>query len=81
MQCRSRNKRKIDNFRNTRLEIRFLFYYGEDFYRRKDYVRAKKLYNQVIKKTKHIDWLRLKIKAYEQLTHITILKKHGDHPR
>ncbi|EKU98189.1 hypothetical protein Lepto7375DRAFT_7451 [Leptolyngbya sp. PCC 7375] len=76
MQCRSRSKGEIDNFRNTRLEIRFLFYYGEDFYRRKDYVRAKKLYNQVIKKTKYINWLRLKVKAYERLARIAILENH-----
>ncbi|MBT9316437.1 hypothetical protein IXB50_13475 [Leptothoe spongobia TAU-MAC 1115] len=64
----------IDEFRETRLKIRFLFYQGESFYRQEDYRIAKKLYSQVIKKAENIHWLRLKVKACERLAYIAILE-------
>jgi NB-ARC domain len=55
-----------------RLEIRYLLYWGESYYRRENYDRAKKLYRQVVKKSDAIQWLRMKIKAYERLAFIAI---------
>jgi hypothetical protein len=63
---------KNDFEKAERLEIRYLLYWGESYYRRGNHDRAKKLYLQVVKKADSIRWLRIKIRAYERLAHLAI---------
>jgi tetratricopeptide (TPR) repeat protein len=62
-----------------RLEIRYLLYWGESYYRRGNCDRARKLYLQVVKKSDAMRWLRMKIKAYERLAYLAIAEKDLRH--
>lgn len=55
-----------------RLELRYLLYYGERFYREGRYLRADRIYRQTIKKAENINWLRFQVKAYERRALIAI---------
>jgi nucleoside phosphorylase/tetratricopeptide (TPR) repeat protein len=69
---RKESKDEKTKFNENRLEIRYLLYWGEKYYRENDYRKAKQLYQQVIKKSEDIEWLRFKVKAYERLAYIAI---------
>jgi nucleoside phosphorylase len=55
-----------------RLELRYILYWGERYYREGDYLKAKQLYKQVAKKSEDINWLRFRAKANERLAFIAI---------
>jgi tetratricopeptide (TPR) repeat protein len=75
---RKQGRGKVAPFNENRLTIRYLLYWGEKYYRDKDYIKAKRLYQQVIKKSEDIQWLRFKVKAYERLAFISIKENRMD---
>jgi hypothetical protein len=72
MKLRKENKLNISKIQKQRLELRYLLYWGERYYRDGDYSKAIKLYAQVVKKSEAINWLRFKVKAFERLALISI---------
>jgi tetratricopeptide (TPR) repeat protein len=80
------HKKVVQDFRLTmsksqynRLELRFLLYFAERFYRNMDYGTAFKIYQQVVKKADAINWLRFKVKAFERMAYLYINdKQYGD---
>jgi hypothetical protein len=77
MELRRQDREAIDQisiFNRKRLDIRYLLYWGERYYRDKDYVKAKRLYQQVTNKAEGIQWLRFKVKSYERLAYISIIE-------
>ncbi|MBW4472438.1 MAG: hypothetical protein KME45_19005 [Stenomitos rutilans HA7619-LM2] len=75
MELRKQTRGQVAELNERRLEIRYLLYWGERYYREEDYFKARHLYQQVTKKSEGIQWLRFKVKAYERLAFINI-KEH-----
>jgi Effector-associated domain 7/NB-ARC domain len=84
MEFRRATINEIGRFNKIRLEIRYLLYFGEKFYREgclpstpenekiKSLRKAKRIYNQVTRKSEDIEWLRFKVKAFERLASLAI---------
>lgn len=88
MEFRKKTINEIGRFNKIRLDIRYLLYFGEKFYREgylpstpedekiRNLQKAKHIYNQVTRKSEDIEWLRFKVKAFERLASLAI--KDGD---
>jgi LuxR family glucitol operon transcriptional activator len=72
MELRKKNRNDLSQLHRDRLELRYLLYMGERYYRGGNYDRAKRLYKQVTKKSEGILWLRIKVKAFERIAYIAI---------
>lgn len=67
----------------TRLELRYILYYAELFYRRYldgqgktfDLIRADKMYRITDRKADGINWLRFRVKAIERRIHLLLVDK------
>jgi tetratricopeptide (TPR) repeat protein len=69
------------NSQYKRLELRFLLYFAERFYRDSSYDTAFKIYRQVVNKAGKINWLRFKVKAIERMAYLHIISKRYDDAR
>lgn len=64
------------DYEYKRLELRFLLYFAERFYRNMNNNTAYKIYLQVVKKADAINWLRFKVKAFERLAYLQIKERN-----
>ena len=69
------------NSQYKRLELRFLLYFAERYYRDSSYDTAFKIYRQVVNKAGKINWLRFKVKAIERMAYLHIINKRYDDAR
>jgi LuxR family glucitol operon transcriptional activator len=74
-------RHSMNNSQYSRLELRFLLYFAERYYRDMDFGKAFKIYQQVVKKAGAINWLRFKIKAIERMAYLHICKSNYEAAR